>query len=72
MIRGVFSIAGLGILLVLLVRAALGQVSLTDVAIRGLVIVVCIAVVDKVIVPLIAAGLRATAVEIDDAEKSAS
>lgn len=72
MIRGVFSIAGLGILVVLLVRAALGQVSLVDVAVRGLVIVVCIAVVDKVIVPVIAAGLRATAVETEDAKKSAT
>lgn len=58
MIRGVFSVAGAVILLVLLVRMIQGDMSVMDVAIRGLVIVLCISVVDKVIAPAMAAAIR--------------
>lgn len=60
MIRGVFSIAGLVIILMLLLRSLQGEISLADVAVRGLVIVVCIGVIDKLVVPIVAAALRAT------------
>lgn len=58
MIRGVFSVAGAVILLVLLVRMIQGDMSLMDVSVRGLVIVMCISVVDKVVAPAMAAALR--------------
>ena len=65
MIRGVFSLVGMGILFVLLVRTVQGEIGLADVAVRGLVIVVAIAVVDKLIVPLVAFGLRSITVSGD-------
>ena len=58
MIRGTFSVAGAIILLVLLVRVVQGDMSLTDVAVRGIVIVMCISVVDKVLAPTVGAALR--------------
>ncbi len=62
MIRGVLSLVGMGILFVLLVRTVQGQMGLTDVAVRGLVIVVVIAIVDKLVVPLAAFALRTLSV----------
>lgn len=62
MIRGLFSLAGLVMILLLLVRLLQGAISVEDVAVRGLVIVVCIGVIDKVIVPLVAAALRVLSV----------
>lgn len=58
MIRGVFSAVGAVILATLLVRVVRGSMSLTDVAIRGLVIILVISVIDKVIAPMVGAGLR--------------
>jgi hypothetical protein len=76
MIRGVFSMVGLVIILVLLIRTLQGEMSLEDVAVRGLVIVVCIAVIDRLIVPLIGMAINATGVENeqrdDEAESSRS
>ena len=69
MIRGVFSLAGLVILCILLIRLMQGQIGLEDLALRGLVIVVCIAVIDKIAVPLVSAAIRATSVG-DDADAS--
>jgi len=66
MIRGVFSLAGLVMILLLLIRLLQGAISVEDVAIRGLVIVVCIGVIDKVIVPLAAAAIRALSVGEND------
>lgn len=58
MIRGVFSVAGAILLAVLLLRVVQGQMSLIDVAARGLVIVLAISLVDKVIAPTVGALLR--------------
>ncbi len=58
MIRGIFSAVGAVILATLLIRVVRGSMSLTDVAIRGLVIVLVISVIDKVIAPMVGAGLR--------------
>lgn len=58
MIRGIFSAVGAVILATLLVRVVRGSMSLTDVAIRGLVIILVISVIDKVIAPMVGAGLR--------------
>ncbi len=68
MIRGAFSVAGAIILLVLLVRVIQGDMSLTDVAVRGLVIVMCISVVDKVLAPTLAAALRGVGFEEETVE----
>ena len=62
MIRGVFSLAGLAIISMLLLRFMQGEISLEDLAIRGLVIVVCIAVIDTIAVPLVSAAIRAVSV----------
>ena len=62
MIRGVFSLAGLVMILLLLIRLIQGAISVEDVALRGLVIVVCIGFIDQVIVPLAAAAIRALSV----------
>lgn len=58
MIRGIFSAVGAVILATLLIRVVRGSMSLTDVAIRGLVIILVISVIDKVIAPMVGAGLR--------------
>lgn len=58
MIRGVFSVAGAGILLVLLYRFLQGQMTIGDVASRAVVIALCISLVDKVVAPAIEAALR--------------
>lgn len=58
MIRGIFSAAGAVILATLLVRVVQGKMSLMDVAVRGLVIVLVISLIDKVIAPMVGAGLR--------------
>lgn len=58
MIRGVFSAAGAVILATLLLRVVQGSMSLMDVAVRGLVIVLVISLIDKVIAPMVGAGLR--------------
>lgn len=63
MIRGVFSLAGLAIFSVLLIRFMQGEIGIEDLATRGLVIVVCIAVIDTIAVPLVSAAIRATSVE---------
>lgn len=68
MIRGIFSAAGAVILATLLLRVIQGQMSLIDVAVRGLVIVVVISVVDKVISPMVGAALRGVAVKSDNEE----
>jgi Mn2+/Fe2+ NRAMP family transporter len=67
-IRGVLSITGAIILVVLLFRVIQGDMSLMDVAVRGLVIVLCISVVDKVLAPTIGAALRGMKVDDDPAE----
>ena len=66
MIRGIFSAVGAVILPTLLLRVIQGQMSLTDVAVRGLVIVVVISFIDKVIAPMVGAAIRGVAVESDD------
>ncbi len=66
MIRGVFSLAGLVMILLLLIRLLQGAISVEDVALRGLVIVVCIGLIDHVIVPLAAAAIRALSVGEDE------
>lgn len=58
MIRGIFSAVGAIILGTLLIRVVQGAMSLSDVAVRGLVIVVVISLIDKVIAPLVGAALR--------------
>lgn len=67
MIRGVFSLAGLVMILLLAVRLLQGAISVEDMAIRGLVIVICIGVIDKVIVPIVAAAIRALSIDADEA-----
>ena len=57
MIRGTFSVFGAVILSVLLIRVVQGEMRLIDVAVRGLVIVVVISMIDKVIVPMVGAAL---------------
>lgn len=69
MIRGVFSVAGAVILGVLLVRVVLGQMSLADVATRGLVVVLVISVIDKVIAPMVGAALRGVGLTKNDESK---
>lgn len=66
MIRGVFSVAGAVLLAVLLLRVVQGQMSLIDVAARGLVIVLAISLVDKVIAPTVGALLRGIGVMSED------
>jgi hypothetical protein len=58
MIRGTFSVFGAVVLLVLLIRMIQGDMSVTDVAVRGLVIVMCISLVDKVVAPAVGAAMR--------------
>ena len=72
MIRGVFRLAGLVILSLLLVRLLRGQIGVEDVAIRGLVIVVCIAAIDKVVVPVASAAIRALSLSDEDSSPVAS
>ena len=62
MIRGAFSVIGAVILGVLLVRVVQGEMRLIDVAVRGLVIVVVISLIDKVIVPMVGAALNGVGV----------
>jgi hypothetical protein len=66
MIRGIFSAAGAVILATLLLRVVQGSMSLMDVALRGLVIVLVISLIDRVIAPMVGAGLRGLNVAIDD------
>lgn len=66
MIRGVFSAVGAVILATLLVGVVRGTMSLMDVAVRGLVIILVISVIDKVIAPMVGAGLRGLNVANDD------
>ncbi len=49
----------------LLVRVVQGKMSLMDVALRGLVIILVISVIDKVIAPMVGAGLRGLNVASD-------
>lgn len=65
MIRGIFSAVGAVILATLLLRVVRGSMSLMDVAIRGLVIVLVISLIDKVIAPMVGAGLRGLDVATD-------
>jgi hypothetical protein len=62
MIRGTFSVFGAVILGVLLIRVVQGEMRLIDVAVRGLVIVVVISMIDKVIVPMVGAALNGVGV----------
>ena len=62
MIRGTFSVFGAVILSVLLIRVVQGEMRLIDVAVRGLVIVVAISMIDKVIVPMVGAALNGVGV----------
>jgi len=62
MIRGTFSVIGAVILGVLLIRVVQGEMRLIDVAVRGLVIVVVISMIDKVIVPMVGAALNGVGV----------
>lgn len=66
MIRGIFSLAGLLMILLLAVRLLQGAISVEDMAIRGLVIVACIGIIDKVIAPIVAAAIRALSVGDDE------
>lgn len=66
MIRGIFSLAGLLMILLLAVRLLQGAISVEDMAVRGLVIVVCIGIIDKVIAPIVAAAIRALSVGDDE------
>ena len=66
MIRGIFSLAGLVMILLLAVRLMQGAISVEDMAIRGLVIVTCIGIIDKVIAPIVAAAISALSVGADD------
>lgn len=66
MIRGVFSAVGAMILAVLLLRVVQGSMSLMDVAVRGLVIVLVISLIDKVVAPLVGAAIRGLDVAADD------
>ncbi|MGI9607336.1 MAG: hypothetical protein ACR2P0_14465 [Acidimicrobiales bacterium] len=60
MIRGALSFVGLIIMAVLLLGAVQGRMSIGDVASRGVVIVVAIAVVDKIVAPVLSMGIQAT------------
>jgi multisubunit Na+/H+ antiporter MnhG subunit len=62
MIRGTFSVLGAVILGVLLIRVVQGEMRLIDVAVRGLVIVVVISLIDKVVAPMVGAALNGVGV----------
>jgi hypothetical protein len=62
MIRGTFSVLGAVILGVLLIRVVQGEMRLIDVAVRGLVIVVVISLIDKVVAPMVGAALNGVSV----------
>jgi len=58
MIRGIFSTVGAVLLGTMLLRVVSGSMSLPDVAGRGLVILLVISFIDKVVAPMVGAGLR--------------